>query len=317
MKDYINLIFIAAIVGLIQFVFQRIGFIYLSDFSYLGFDMGYYDSKPESRIQSWFLEPSFLAYAFMPVIFLGVARIFNIINIISVKKSIIIILTAILSLSAIGILGILVSIIIVVLSKYSILHKPKILIVTGTLAIAIGIAFYNTPEIKFRVDDTIKLFYSDKITTKEVNSTNLSTYALYSNFRITKEVVKENLILGTGLGTYEKNYDRYLYKVIPESSYRKHYKINRKDANSLLLRITAELGLLGVFCVFYFFFIYRVKLKINKFNSFKLNLWAINNSILVLVLIRLLRQGHYTMLGFTLFTLIYYFTRKQIDEKNI
>ncbi len=104
---------------------------------------------------------------------------------------------------------------------------------------------YKTPDIKFRVDDTVKLFFDKNVTGKDVDRINLSTYAFYSNYKVTKETIKHNPMFGTGLGTYEYNYDKYLKKTIPESSFRKYYKINRKDANSMFFRILSETGLFG------------------------------------------------------------------------
>lgn len=316
-RDYTQLIFIAAIFGLIQFISQNIGFNFGADFSYLGLDLGYYSVDSNSRIQSWFLEPSFLVYAFMPVVFISLARFFNLTYLISLKKALFIITIFCLSRSAIGFLGIILSILIIINFKYSFFKRPKVIITLLSLVLITGYFVYKIPDIKFRVNDTVKLFFDKNVTGKDVDRINLSTYAFYSNYKVTIETLKHNPILGTGLGTYEYNYDKYLDKIIPNSNFKKHYKINRKDANSMLFRFLSEMGLLGTFFLFFLIFKSRVKFIYNEniFES-KLIYWLISNGIFVLILLRLLRQGHYTMLGFTLFLLMYFYTNKILNERD-
>ncbi len=296
-RDYTQLIFIAAIFGLVQFISQKIGFGFSSNLSYLGFDMGYYEVTSTTRIQSWFYEPSFLVYAFMPVVFISLARLFKITNIISFKKALFIITIFCLSRSAIGFIGIIISLLIIINFKYSFLKRPKVIIILLSFVFVIGFFLYKTPDIKFRVDDTVKLFFDKNVTGKDVDRINLSTYAFYSNYKVTIETLKHNPIFGTGIGTYEYNYDKYIEKKIPESNYRKYYKINRKDANSMFFRLLVETGLLGTF--FLFFLIYKSRIKFiysQNIPESKLIYWLINNGIFVLILLRLLRQGHYTFI---------------------
>ena len=68
---------------------------------------------------------------------------------------------------------------------------------------------YNIPAVKLRVDETYQLFSKEDVKPMDIARTNLSTYALYSNFKVTQAAFVENGILGSGLGTYEINYDKY------------------------------------------------------------------------------------------------------------
>lgn len=315
-KDYIKLIYFASIIGLLQLISQNIGFTYGATFNYLGFDKGYYKMLPNSRIQSWFYEPSFLVYAFMPVVFIAVCRFFKLTTIISLSRALIIVVVFLLSRSSIGYLGLLIAFIIVTTYKYSILKNPRVIGVTGVLFLLLSYSIYKIPDVKFRVDDTVKLFFDTNISGKDIDAINLSTYAFFSNYKITLKTLKNNPFIGTGLGTYEYNYDKYLTTEIPQSSYRKFYKINRSDANSMLFRLLAEVGFLGVLIFMYLLFRTRIKLSFDvKHTQQTINLWMISNSIFVLILIRLLRQGHYTMLGFTLFLLMYFYAYKQFNER--
>jgi len=304
--DYIDLIFVAAIVGLVQITSQFIGFRYGADFSYLGFDMFTFTME-NRKIQSWFQEPSFLSLAFIPVVFVAISRIFGLTKMISISKSLTIISVIILSQSSLGLIGLLLCFIIIVSEKYSFFRKPHLVTIFLFFFILLSFSFYQIPQVKLRVDDSLALFFDKEVTRKDIDNTNLSTYALFSNFRVSVASFRDNPFFGSGLGTYESTYDRYITEVIPKSEFRKRYPLNKKDANSLFLRICTEFGLFGLILLAYFLLRNRIKFKPRE----NVDLWIINNAVLVLILARLLRQGHYTMLGFGVFILIYYYSKKE------
>ena len=317
-KDYTDIIFLAAIVVVIQLIGVMTNLSFLIDFSYLGFDTGgIVLNAPRGRFHSWFYEPSFMAYAFVPVVFASLSKLFRIGNLISLPKAIFIIIIFLMTQSSVGFLGLLLSISLIGFSKYPIIKRPIVLFfilfsfVVGTLLI------YRIPPVKLRVDHTYELFFTEDITAEKIIQTNLSTYALYSNYKITQTSFMKNPFFGTGIGTYELNYDIYLNEVIPLMSWREYHKLNRQDANSLLFRILVEMGAFGLFCVLYFIFSYRIKFIDSKRTDFKQYLWVINNGIFVLILLRLLRQGHYTMLGFLMLIIIYFISYKQAKSLNI
>lgn len=311
--DYVDLIFIASVVGAVQMISFVLGFKYGADYSYLGFDM--YNLRMQNwKIQSWFQEPSFLAYAFLPVIFVCIARLFNITNLISRAKAIFIILVFILSLSSVGLVGLLIALVIVINTKYSIFRKPHIAVILFSVVVLTGWGFYSIPQVKLRVDDSAKLFFDDQITKEDINKANLSTYALFTNFRVTLASFKDNVLFGTGLGTYESTYDKYIGEVIPRGDVRKKYEMNKKDANSMLFRLASEVGLVGLFLLTLFLVRNRVSVNLKKASYFEVEYWMINNGILVLFLARLLRQGHYTMLGFAVFVVLYFLSKSKFRD---
>lgn len=313
-KDYIDIIFFASIVVVIQIIGVVLNLGFLIDFSYLGFDTGgIVLNAPRGRFHSWFYEPSFMAYAFTPVVFVCICKLFKIGDLISNKKAWFIIAISLMTQSSIGFLGFLLSISIVGLSKYPIFKRPLVLFLVTCSLVLGSILIYRIPPVKLRVDHTIALFWKDEVTAEDIIKTNLSTYALYSNYKITKTSFTNAPIFGTGIGTYELNYDRYLNKVIPDISWREYHKLNRQDANSLFFRILVELGFLGLFVFLYFMFKHRLRFR-TTINYDLQSLWAINNGIFVLILLRLLRQGHYTMLGFVLLLMINYFSYKQVKS---
>lgn len=313
--DYIHLVYIAAIVGIIQILSQIAGFKYGADYSYLGFDMQHFNMQ-NWKIQSWFQEPSFLAIAFTPAAFVGIARLFNLTEMVSIRKTVVIITVLILSQSSVGLIGLLISLFIVITTRYSILRSPIFITSSLTILILVGIAFYSIPQVKVRADDTARLFFDKHVSAEDIEGANLSTYSMYSNFKIVQASFLDNPILGAGLGTYESIYFRYINVVLPPNNITKNYALNERDANSMLLRMLAELGLFGLLVLGWFLFSNRIGVDIKKHNQLQIDYWIINSAVFVLFCIRLLRQGHYTMLGFMLFVLIYFYSKKQFDTSR-
>jgi hypothetical protein len=310
-KDYIDLITLAAIVGVVQLVGLASGIIYLADYSFLGFNMGNF-SMDYQRIQSWFEEPSVMVYAFCPVLFVSIARLFRLTQLISIGRALFLSAVFVLTMSSIGALGILLTLIIVTQAKYPLLKRPHLVVLSIILISITGFLLYSIEEIKLRVDDTIALFFSDDVSIEDIEAANLSTYALYSNFKVAKAAFRDNPVFGTGLGSYENSYEKYLREVVPPAKVREQYQLNKKDANSLFLRIAAELGLCGLILMTVFVVKNRIKYsRAIRQGGAALNLWAINNGLLVLIILRLCRQGHYTMLGFVLFILAYFYLKAE------
>lgn len=306
-KDYLGIIFFASIIGIVQFCSMIISFRPGADYSFFGFEMQNF-SMEIYKVQSWFQEPSFLAYAFVPAVFTAVYRLLATTELITMRKSILIIVVVLLSQSAVAYLTLLLSAIIIFFSHFSIARHPLPFL---SVALIIGLAIlaaYRVPDIKIRIDDTYQLFFEKDLRKQDIESKNISTYALFSNFKVSMESFKKRPIIGSGLGTYEHNYDYFINKVIPPNALREDYALNKKEANSLLFRVSAELGLVGLLLFIWFISKYRISLNYVLKNRLDLRFWVINNSILVLILARMLRLGHYTLLGFIMFLVLYYYS---------
>jgi O-antigen ligase len=131
----------------------------------------------------------------------------------------------------------------------------------------------------------------------------LSTYALLSNFFITVKVFKESPFFGNGLGSHQISHSKYIDKLSGvEDFYNSYYErfidLNAADANSLFLRIISEVGILGLVLVIYFL----VKFYCNASNNY-----IISRSILIYILYKLFREGHYFSPEMYFFICIYYF----------
>jgi len=177
--------------------------------------------------------------------------------------------------------------------------------------IGVAVAFYSIPLVKIRVDDTAAVFLKRDVTTEDINRTNLSTYSLYSNYAVARMSLSENPILGSGLGTHELNYDSYIRLAVPRNNFRELYQLNKKDATGLLLRIASELGFAGLLLGGLFIFRNRISFNATRGVAY-MHRWLFSNGILVTIVVRLLRQGHYTMMGFVLLIMIYAFLKEDM-----
>jgi O-antigen ligase len=310
-KAYLNIASLGAIVGIIQFFSLLVGFKAGYDYSYLGFEMRNLDPK-SLRIQSWLEEPSFLVYTIIPAAFIAIYNLFFSRKkyFISKLKSVFIILALLLTQSAIAYLGLFLIILLIVTSKYSFFKKPLIIISIALFIVSIASYLYNIPIIKSKIDDTVDMVLAPN---PDINKINLSTYAMYSNFKVATESFKNDPIFGTGIGTYENIYDKYIDQAVPDNIFKYEYQLNRKDGDSLFLRLLVEGGILCIILFLTFTFYYRIKWNSNSGKD--LNLWLINNGIFILILLRLLRMGHYTVLSFPLFLLIYYYSKRESRKK--
>lgn len=307
--DYCDVVYFAAIVGIVQFVSQIVGFRPGADYSYLGFEMQNFDMTIW-HIQSWFQEPSFFAIVLLPVAFAAICRLMGLSEMITKQKAIVVLLALVLTQAASGLLGLIICLAIVVNRKYSLLKSPLLMGSAVGFAAIIAIGFYSIPKVKERIDDTAGLFFRQYVSAQDIESVNISTYGIFSNYRIAAAALMDHPVFGYGLGSYQEVYHLYLYKVLPRNQYTDVYMLNDRDANSLLLRLAAETGFFGLVLFGGFLLLFRIRrLNLKTAQSEQIEYWIINSGMYVVILIRLLRQGHYTMLGFVLVLMLFYLSK--------
>lgn len=161
--------------------------------------------------------------------------------------------------------------------------------------------YQNNENVKMRFDDTYK---SLKVinTGKFDEGTNISTYALLSNFYIAKENFIEHPF-GSGIGSHYYMYHNRYKKVMrtPKYLYRLELDdINSKDAASLFIRLLSEFGIIGLLATA--FIIYLV---IQCFQDKSL---IVEQSIGIYILLKLFRDGHYFPPELFFFVIIFYFS---------
>jgi len=296
-RIYLNFAVLAGLIGLFQ------------ELSYLtGFEKGYnfgfifpswrfnLSEMGLLRISSIMSEPTDFCYMMMPAFFVALTSLsksnFKFLN---KWKSLIIIFSVFFSFSLVGYIGMLLSIALLFYNYGKIRH-----FIFGTIFL-LTISFFaykNIIDLRIRVDDSVNVIAGKM----DLYSANLSTFALFSNALVAYESFKDNPVFGSGLGSHELSYNKYIGRAVDVDKI--IIFLNVQDANSLFLRLLSETGLFGILCFFWFIFKFHV-LKKNDRSGY---LWIINNAILVTFLIRLLRCGHYFFVGFFFFFWLYYFT---------
>jgi hypothetical protein len=221
-----------------------------------------------------------------------------------------IVVTIFLSKSSIGYIGLgLILILPLLKTKYFIKYAWIVFIIIGSSTYYLSTQ-WNKPIDENKSNVLVRRL---KQTTKSLSAiytgkfekhTNLSTYAFLSNSFITQKIVLDKPF-GTGLGSYQYEYDRYypLIKPPPYLVELKQSKINRTDANSLFLRMLADLG---IFAVLIFIYVgYR------SYKLFSSENKIIQQSTFFYLIVKLIREGHYFPPEFYFFLLIFL---KDFDE---
>jgi len=305
LKIYLNLAVFIGMVGLFQEFSYIIGFKLGYDYSFLPSWRLYRLNDFLLKINSIISEPAAFCYVMMPAFFIAITGLTGAkYKFLSKWKSGIIILSVMLSFSATGYIGILTSIFLVFYNYgkiKSLIHGIVIMMLFG------GFFYTRVDSIKLRVDDSVGVL-SGKQT---LYAANPSTFVLYSHALIAYRSFKENPLFGSGLGSHLISYNKFIGEVI--NTEKRTTFLNMEDANSLFLRLLSETGIVGLAMFFYFIF---------KFHIFRKNdpsgyLWVINNAILVMFMIRLVRSGHYFNGGLFFFVWMYYFSSKIASAKSL
>ncbi len=250
-------------------------------------------------------EPSSFCIAIMPAFFIAISSILmNNFKFIGIGKCFIIVLAFLLSFSTLGYVGIFISMLVILFNNNL---KLKFRIVYSiALFLTVLLVYNNIADFKLRIRDTTNVLLGRA----KIETVNRSTSTLFTNALVTYNIFKHNFIFGYGLGSHELAYDKYINQSLYNADcWRMH--LNKKDANSLFLRILSEAGIFGLLA----FLCFIIKFYISRKKDTVGYLWLINNAILVFFMIRLIRQGNYFSEGFFFFFWLYYFSKKTFLNK--
>jgi hypothetical protein len=257
------------------------------------------------RLNGILLEPAHYATIMLPAIYVALKKKMYF-------KFFIILITVLLSKSSVGYIGLVLIMLLPLLKvKYFLKYSIVAFVVLG------GGAYYLYTQWNIPVDENngnvlVRRIKQTQESLKAVKTgefkehINLSSYALISNVFVSKSIFL-HYPLGAGLGSYKHEYD----KVYPELSPPKYLikqnlsKINKQDANSLFLRIWADLGIFALLIILYF--IYR------SYKLFKKDYKTEGQSTFFYLVIKLFREGHYFPPEFYFFVLIFL---KDFNDKN-
>jgi len=222
----------------------------------------------------------------------------------------IVIFTILLSKSSIGYFGLILILILPIFKiSYFIKYAWVVIIILGS------ITYYLNSQWNMPVDENNSnlLVRRLKQTNESLNAintgrfkedTNLSSYAFISNAFISREIFMKTP-LGAGLGGYQYEYDKFYYKLTPPSYLMtlNLSKINRTDANSLLLRMIGDFGFIALIVLAYFFYL--------SYRLFQQDKKILRQSTFFYLIVKIIREGHYFPPEFYFFLLIFL---KEFDE---
>lgn len=199
----------------------------------------------------------------------------------------------ILSFSSLGILGIMVGLLL--LPKRIKLIQITLVSIIGVLSTYVLLAY--VPSFDMRVKDTSSAFLN-----KDLESTNLSSYALISNLFVAFDSFKSNPIIGGGIGSHVLSHQKYIDEIPGSETFGDMINLNSQDANSLFVRVISELGLFGIWLIFFFVVTYYPR-------NYEENAVIISRSILIYFFAKLLREGHYFSPEMYFFVFLYAYNK--------
>ena len=299
---YMKSAYIVTLIGLFQLVSYFVGFKPGYNFMWAFNKWNPTYGGLGIRMSSIFSEPAYYAATISPAFFTSVYNLFQRNPLfISKFQSIVIVLIYPMSFSSLGILSIFLTIILLLINlgtiRYAMIFLPL-------LAVVISYSYKNVPEFRDRWDGTIEIYTTDNIYDYDIHG---SSFVLYNNSHVAWENFKEHPIFGSGLGGHPIAFDKYSLTQIEGAV---QIDFNKMDANSMFLRLLSETGLYGLTVMMLLLF----GSCILKSNAIDDTTWVISNSLAIIILIYLIRQGHYFINGFPLFLWLYFYLSKQNKE---
>lgn len=301
---YMKAATIVGIIGVIQVVSYRVGFTPGYRYNYFLNKWAVSHGGLGIRLNSILGEPAYYAATMAPAFLTSLYNMFN--NkplFISKKISVVILVTYFLTYSSVGFIGIFIAILLILLNfgigRYAIFIVPALIFLTQW-------AYANVPDFKDRWDSTIDIYTTDNIYSYDIHG---SSFVLYNNNHVAWENFKRNPLFGTGLGSHLMAFDKY---TLTQEDGAVQIDFNKADANSMFLRLMSETGLYGLILIITFL----LRNWVMRSRTDKREFWVISNSCGLVVLLYLLRQGHYFLNGLPFFMWLFYFVAKQNKDRK-
>jgi len=303
LKELFRLYLISAyfvtLIGLVQLISFQIGFKPGYNFLWIFNKWNPSFGGLGVRMSSVFSEPAYFAATISPAFFTAVFNLFQRNTVfISKFQSVVIAIIYPLSFSSLGILAIFLTIILMLINlgtlRYAMIFVP-LLIVT------ISYSYKNVPEFRDRWDGTIEIYSTDNIYDYDIHG---SSFVLYNNSHVAWENFQRHPVFGTGLGGHPTAFDKY---TLTQEEGAVQIDFNKMDANSMFLRLMSETGVFGLTVMILLLF----RSWILKPRAIDDETWVMSNGLAIIILIYLIRQGHYFLNGFPLFLWLHYYLSVQ------
>lgn len=297
---YLVFTYYSSILILIQHIAFFLGISFIYDLSWI-FNSSLVVSSPEGmyRTGGFCQEPSHFAIVASPALYYSIITLFKkYSSVVSKNVRIVIILGYLLTFSSLGIIGLF-----VISVLYLIRRSLKMFLYGVVIVSCMGVLMYTTlPFFKMRVYDTF--FYVSRIDQLQ-NTDNWSTYALLSNGYVAYRSISENPLFGSGLGAHAHSHETYLSEIITINDNELLRNLNKEDGNSMFIRVTSELGLVGLTLLLWL----TIKFRINKDED---NLFVIiNEGVFIQFILIFIRSGNYTLNGLVFFVFLYLISYKR------
>lgn len=293
LRLYKQMAIFTALVSIFQYIMSVLGVSSLATMSWLIKDQS---RTPVGRSAAFLNEPSYCALVLFPLVFFGIYQLFGRYKAVQAIRLnflefIIIFAGFLFTGSSTGFFGVAVSIIVILL-EYGISYKQVLILALSI--ICLGTVYNKVSFIHQRLNDTVHLVNGKG----NLDSVNLSTQSLIVNKNIAVDSFKATNGFGGGMGSHPLSYDKFVGNYGPNIALQ-----NNHDANSLMLRIISELGVVGIILLIYLLYKYRFRRNNNpSVQSYKI----VSRMCLCYIFMRLFRFGHYFDCGLYMFIAIYY-----------
>lgn len=290
--------YIISLIGIFQVISYNVGFTPGYDFHWVFNKWGVIRGGFGIRMNSVFGEPAYFAAVIAPAFFTSVYNI-------SVRKpifitrrqSIVIACAYLLTFSSLGIGAIFLTVVLLMFNwgvvKYSLFFIPLIIFI-------FNYSYKNVPEFQDRWDGTFEVFGTGNYKSYDING---SSFVLYNNYHVATTNIMHHPLFGTGLGSHPTAFDKYSLTNLAGAV---DIDFNKMDANSMFLRLMSETGLYGLSVMMLLLF----KCWVFRHMTSDREIWVMSNSLVLIIILFLARQGHYFLNGFPFFLWLYYYTYK-------
>ncbi|MDZ5065937.1 O-antigen ligase family protein [Clostridium perfringens] len=297
--------FILSIIGIIQEIGYLLNIEFLYNYSYIGLNNSITQTGIFMRVTSLYSEPAHLAIGLMggiSVIFSKKLINFKVGNLIS---DLVIFICMLFTFSMVVYLTI------AIIASYFLFfifkgfkNKSKIIFI-GLIVLFAFIYVSNDALIiiKYKIDSLFTL-------NQNLDTNNLSSFAVFSNYKIALEKLKDGYLLGTGLDSHYKTYFTYINNIYQGNSIVMY--LNYNDAASLYIRIFSEFGLIGI--AIYLYYLIKNLFFYNKKYKYYYNLYVISRISLICLICYGVRMGNYSNPILFLFWCILIICNKRIKS---